>query len=207
MRDLIMRIEAKVIKDQSKSFYARYVKRWLDVFISFIAIIILLPIFLIVGLLIKLDSPGSVFYKQKRVGLNVQDFYIYKFRTMASNADKIGPTITKVGDNRVTKIGKFLRKLSLDELPQLFNVCIGKMSLVGFRPGVRENYTESDLKSRIFCVKPGITGYAQVMGRSDLTIEKKREWELKYIEDISLKTDIKIIWLTIKKVLTGESAY
>lgn len=202
-----MKNEVKVVKYEPKKFYALHVKRWIDVILSFIAIIVLLPILLVVGLLIKLDSPGPVIYKQKRVGKDVMDFYVYKFRTMVFNADKIGPTSTKVGDDRVTKFGKVLRKLSLDELPQLFNVLLGQMSLVGYRPGVRENYTESDLQSRIFCVKPGITGYAQVMGRSDLTKEKKREWELKYVEDVSLKTDIKIILLTIKKVLIGESAY
>lgn len=197
----------KKIDLNDKIFYKKYGKRWIDIVVSFIALILLLPIFLLVGLLIKIDSPGAVIYKQKRVGVGVQDFYIYKFRTMVSNADKIGPTSTKVGDSRVTKIGKILRKLSLDELPQLFNVFLGQMSLVGYRPGVQENYSERDLESRIFYIKPGITGYAQVMGRSNLTREKKRELELKYVEDVSFKTDIKIIWLTIKKVLTSESAY
>jgi len=90
-------------------------------------------------------------------------FYIYKFRTMYLNADKIGPTITREGDSRITRVGKVLRKFSIDELPQMLNVLLGQMSLVGYRPGVRENYSESDLKSKIFDLKPGITGYAQVM--------------------------------------------
>lgn len=202
-----MKIENEIIKKQSKSFYTIYVKRGIDIIVSSIAIVILVPIFLVVGVLIKLDSSGPIIYKQRRVGRDARDFYVYKFRTMVSDADKIGPTSTKLGDTRVTKIGKILRKLSLDELPQLLNVLIGQMSLVGYRPGVRKNYTENDLESSIFCVKPGITGYAQVMGRSCLTKENKRAWELKYVEDISLKTDIKIIWLTVKTVLTGESAY
>lgn len=202
-----MKNEAKVVKYEPKTFYAIHVKRWIDVILSFIAIIVLLPILLVVGLLIKLDSPGSVIYKQKRVGKDVTDFYVYKFRTMVYNADEIGPTSTKVGDNRVTKFGRILRKLSIDELPQLLNVFLGNMSLVGYRPGVRKNYKKEDLESAIFNVKPGITGYAQINGRSKLTVEEKRKWEIKYIEDISFKTDIKIIWLTIKKVLTGESAF
>lgn len=164
----------KKIDLNDKIFYKKYGKRWIDIVVSFIALILLLPIFLLVGLLIKIDSPGAVIYKQKRVGVGVQDFYIYKFRTMVSNADKIGPTSTKVGDSRVTKIGKILRKLSLDELPQLFNVFLGQMSLVGYRPGVQENYSERDLESRIFYIKPGITGYAQVMGRSNLTREDRK---------------------------------
>ncbi|WP_243467105.1 sugar transferase [Acetivibrio straminisolvens] len=146
-------------------------------------------------------------YKQKRVGQGGKDFYVYKFRTMYLNADKIGPTITKEGDRRITKVGKILRKLSIDELPQMVNVFLGQMSLVGYRPGVRENYSEADLKSRIFDLKPGITGYAQVMGRSTLTREEKRNWELKYAEDASFLVDLKIILLTIKKVVTGEAAY
>lgn len=202
-----MKNEAKIVKYEPKTFYATHVKRWMDVILSFIAIIILIPILLVVGLLIKLDSPGSVIYKQKRVGKDVKDFHVYKFRTMVSDADKIGPKSTKVGDNRVTKVGKILRKLSIDELPQLLNVFLGNMSLVGYRPGVRENYKKEDLESAIFNVKPGITGYAQINGRSKLSVEEKREWEIKYIEDISFKTDIKIILLTIKKVLTGESAF
>lgn len=190
-----------------KSFYKGYGKRLFDIIVVVPLLLILVPAFIVVAIAIKIDSSGLVIYKQKRVGKNVTDFYVYKFRTMVSNADKIGPTSTQIGDTRVTNIGKILRKLSLDELPQLLNVFLGQMSLVGYRPGVRENYKACDLESRIFCVKPGITGYAQVMGRSNLTKEKKREWELKYVEDVSLKTDIKIIWLTIKKVLTGESAY
>lgn len=189
------------------SIYKFIGKRIFDLLLAIPVVIVLSPIGVILSVLIKLDSQGPVIYKQKRVGLKGNDFYVYKFRTMVSDADKIGPTSTKVGDSRVTKIGKVLRKLSLDELPQLFNVILGQMSLVGYRPGVRENYTESDLESEIFNVKPGITGYAQVMGRSDLTKEKKREWELKYVDDVSFKTDVKIIWLTIKKVVTGESAY
>jgi len=113
--------------------------------------------------------------------------------------------ITREGDSRITRVGKVLRKFSIDELPQMLNVLLGQMSLVGYRPGVRENYSESDLKSKIFDLKPGITGYAQVMGRSMLTKEEKRNWELKYAEDVSFLLDLKILLLTIKKV-SGRSS-
>ncbi|WP_265445380.1 sugar transferase [Acetivibrio straminisolvens] len=199
--------EVKKSEPFSKTFYKLFLKRIIDIFASATALMLLMPLFIIIGIFIKIDSKGPVIYKQKRVGQGGKDFYVYKFRTMYLNADKIGPTITKEGDRRITKVGKILRKLSIDELPQMVNVFLGQMSLVGYRPGVRENYSEADLKSRIFDLKPGITGYAQVMGRSTLTREEKRNWELKYAEDASFLVDLKIILLTIKKVVTGEAAY
>lgn len=176
-------------------------KRLLDLLITIPALILLIPFFLVVAVIIKLDSSGSVIYKQKRVGKNAKEFYIYKFRTMVANADKLGPSSTKDDDNRITKVGKILRSLSIDELPQLINVLLGQMSIVGYRPGVLGNYSDSDLNSKIFSVKPGITGYAQVNGRSALTLEEKRYWENKYVEDISFLTDIKILLKTIAIVL------
>ena len=199
--------EVKKSEPFSKTFYKLFLKRIIDIFASATALMLLMPLFIIIGIFIKIDSKGPVIYKQKRVGQGGKDFYVYKFRTMYLNADKIGPTITKEGDRRITKVGKNLRKLSIDELPQMVNVFLGQMSLVGYRPGVRENYSEADLKSRIFDLKPGITGYAQVMGRSTLTREEKRNLELKYAEDASFLVDLKIILLTIKKVVTGEAAY
>ncbi|ABN53847.1 MAG TPA: sugar transferase [Hungateiclostridium thermocellum] len=199
--------EVKQSEPFSKTFYRLFVKRAIDIFVSATVLLILMPLFIIIGILIKIDSEGPVIYKQKRVGKGGKDFYIYKFRTMYLNADKIGPTITREGDSRITRVGKVLRKFSIDELPQMLNVLLGQMSLVGYRPGVRENYSESDLKSKIFDLKPGITGYAQVMGRSMLTKEEKRNWELKYAEDVSFLLDLKILLLTIKKVFLGEAAY
>ncbi|HOM02475.1 MAG TPA: sugar transferase [Acetivibrio sp.] len=190
-----------------KTFYKLFTKRIIDIFVSATILILLMPLFIVIGILIKTDSEGPVIYKQKRVGKGGKDFYVYKFRTMYLNADKIGPTITREGDSRITKVGKVLRKFSLDELPQMFNVLLGQMSLVGYRPGVRENYSEADLKSRIFDLKPGITGYAQVMGRSMLTTEEKRNWELKYAQDVCFLVDLKILMLTVKKVVTGKAAY
>ncbi len=202
-----MQIDVKQDEPFLKTVYKLLIKRIIDIFVSATVLMLLMPLFIIIGILIKIDSQGPIIYKQKRVGKGGKDFYVYKFRTMYSNADKIGPTITKEGDRRITRFGKVLRKLSLDELPQMFNVLLGQMSLIGYRPGVRENYSEADLKSRIFDLQPGITGYAQVMGRSALTTEEKRNWELKYVEDISFTVDLKIFLLTIKKVVAREAAY
>lgn len=200
--------KAKDSSSRNKNcIYKLFGKRLIDIIISLLAIIILIPVFFIIAIIIKIDSKGPVIYRQKRVGKGARDFYIYKFRTMVVNADEIGPTSTLEGDKRITKIGKILRKLSLDELPQLLNVLKGDMSLVGYRPGVRENYLPEDLESKIFTLRPGITGYAQVNGRSTLTKEEKRKWELKYIEEVSFLTDLKIIYLTGKKVIKREAAY
>lgn len=194
------------MKNFKKYIYSRYAKRGIDFLISLIALVILAPILLLIGIIIKLDSPGPIIYKQLRVGKDTKEFYIYKFRTMVSNADKIGPNKTVVQDTRITRIGGILRKFSLDELPQLINVLIGDMSLVGYRPGLKEHYSDDEIKSHLFNYKPGITGYAQINGRSKLTRDEKRSWEFKYCDDISLITDVKIIIQTIQKVIIREGA-
>lgn len=194
------------IRKRNNEFYKKYGKRLLDLIVSIPSLIILLPLFAVIGIAIKIDAKGPIIYKQKRVGKNKQDFYVYKFRTMVFNADKIGPTSTKTDDSRITRVGKVLRKFSLDELPQLANVFLGEMSIVGYRPGVRNDYSSDELEnSNLFIVKPGITGYAQVNGRSRLSLEEKRYWEKKYIRDISFSTDLKIIIKTIKVVLRTEN--
>jgi lipopolysaccharide/colanic/teichoic acid biosynthesis glycosyltransferase len=187
-----------------KILYTLYLKRIIDIFISSVSLIVLTPVFLIVTMLIINDSGFPVIYKQKRVGKNAKEFNVIKFRTMVVDADIIGPTSTVVGDNRITNIGKVLRQTSLDELPQLINVLKGEMSIVGFRPGVAENYTEEDLESIIFNLKPGITGYAQVNGRSNLTMEMKRELERRYSYEVSFLTDIKVILKTILVVFKKD---
>lgn len=186
------------------NFYKNHIKRVLDLTISVVAVIFLLPIFIVIGVLIKLDSRGPAIYKQLRVGKNTEEFNVYKFRTMVQNAEEIGPNKTSNHDSRITSIGKILRRYSLDELPQLFNVIKGDMSIVGYRPGLKEHYNEDEMKSELFNYRPGITGYAQINGRSTLTRKEKRCWEYKYCKDISLKTDVKIMILTIKKVLIKE---
>lgn len=199
-------MQTKLESEKKKNeFYKNYGKRLLDLIISIPILIILLPLFGIIGITIKMDSTGPIIYKQKRVGKDKKDFYVYKFRTMVMNADKVGPASTKYGDDRITKFGSVLRRTSIDELPQLINVLIGDMSLIGYRPGVRDEDFENKYGA-LFELKPGITGYAQVNGRSNLTPEEKRYWELKYLDDINFITDSKIIMNTLKVVFTGKGS-
>lgn len=195
------------IQNKNTTLYQLCGKRMVDIIIAFTILITFLPIFFLIAILIKLDTRGPILYKQKRVGKATKEFYVFKFRTMVVNADRIGPTSTHVGDIRITKVGTILRKLSLDELPQLINVLIGDMSIVGYRPGVKENFTDEELKSGIFSLRPGITGFAQVNGRSSLTKYEKRQWEMKYVEEVSFITDMKVLYKTVKKVIKKEAAY
>lgn len=200
------------------SFYLRFGKRLLDIIVSLISIILLLPIFVVIAILIKLDTKGPIFYIQQRVGRDFKKFGLYKFRTMVVNADKIGPLVTKDRDPRITRVGYYLRKWKLDELPQFFNVLKGDMSLVGPRPEV-ERYIDlfRDEYKVILSIKPGITDYATIhfrdeediiaqfedveKGYTEIVLPKKIELYKKYIEEISLMTDIKILFLTFLKVL------
>lgn len=195
----------KEFKVLINNLYKKYIKRLIDIMISGIAIILLLPILFFTACIIRLDSKGSIIFKQLRIGLNGKAFYIYKFRTMVQNADKVGPKSTLSNDFRITPIGRKLRAFSIDELPQLVNVLKGDMSIVGFRPGVREDYDSEYLTSKVFTVKPGITGYAQVNGRSSLTVEEKKIWENKYVEDISFLTDFRILIKTITQVIMKKN--
>lgn len=183
---------------QDQSIYARFVKRLIDIIVALILLIVISPILLIISIAIIIGSGKPIIYKQTRVGQYGKHFTIYKFRTMINGADKSG-TSTKQNDVRVTAIGKFLRKTSLDELPQLLNVIKGDMSLVGFRPDVPREAT--DYSQKKWSVKPGITGYAQVNGRSSLTLDRLIFWESKYAEDISFATDVKILIKTVGVVL------
>lgn len=195
-----------------------FFKRTFDLLVSFFAIILLSPFFIIVSLLIKMDSNGPVIFKQVRVGKNKKPFEIYKFRTMVVDAEKLGKQITVGNDNRITKIGGFLRKFKLDELPQLFNVFKGDMSFVGPRPEVPKYtnlYTEE--QNRVFEVRPGITDYASIKYRNENEIlGKSKNPEKTYIEEVmqdklkinltymkkrSIMEDFKIICETCIKIL------
>jgi undecaprenyl phosphate N,N'-diacetylbacillosamine 1-phosphate transferase len=181
------------------------IKNILDTSFSFIFLIIFSPLFLIVALAMKFLDPGPVFYKQKRVGKDEKIFLIYKFRTMVVNADKIGPVLTTDNDPRITKLGRFLRRSSIDELPQLINIVKGEMSLIGPRPEVPsivETYREEQKK--VFKVKPGLTGWAQVHGRDALTIEEKSVYDLQYIDKISFRLDFKIFLLTFPALISAK---
>ena len=196
-----------------------FFKRVLDLTISFILLTLLSPVLLVVASLTKLTSPGPVLFLQKRLGLNKRHFNVYKFRTMVVDAEKrireiehlnevSGPVFKIKNDPRITPIGRFLRKTSLDELPQLFNVLIGDMSLVGPRPLPVRDYEgfNEDWQRRRFSVKPGITCLWQVRGRSAIPFEKWMELDLQYIDKWSLWLDFEILVRTIPAVLRGSGA-
>jgi exopolysaccharide biosynthesis polyprenyl glycosylphosphotransferase len=194
-------------------------KRVLDVTVAIIAIILTAPIMLITAILIKLESPGPVIFKQVRVGKDGEHFYCYKFRSMYVDAEQRlrelqakneadGPVFKMKRDPRVTRVGRVIRKLSIDELPQLFNVLKGEMSLVGPRPALPSEvakYTYEQI-GRLHAI-PGITGLQQVSGRSDLDFKRWVELDLQYIAEQSIWKDIEILLRTIPAVLLGRGAY
>lgn len=190
-----------------RGFY-RAVKRFLDVTASFLGLVLLSPLLLAVSILIKIDSRGPVIFRQKRIGRNGKVFEIYKFRSMCVGAEKTGSGVySGKGDARVTRIGKILRATSIDELPQLLNILKGEVSFVGPRPPLTyhpwkyEEYT--DFQKRMFEVRPGITGWAQVNGRKDVEWHKRIELNVWYVDHMSLLLDIKIMFMTAFKVLTN----
>jgi exopolysaccharide biosynthesis polyprenyl glycosylphosphotransferase len=184
------------------------VKRMFDVLVTLTFLVIGWPMLLAIALGIKLSSPGPIIYKQQRIGENGRLFWVYKFRTMVPDADTRPNTDKRPDDPRVTKIGKLLRRTSLDELPNLFNVLRGEMSLVGPRPEqvfIVEQY-EPWQRQRL-AVPPGLTGWWQVNGRSDLPMHLNTQYDLYYIRNYSLLLDIKILWKTIGVVIQGKGAY
>ncbi len=190
-----------------RGFY-RAVKRFLDVTASFLGLVLLSPLMLAVSILIKIDSRGPVIFRQTRIGRNGKVFEIYKFRSMCVGAEKTGSGVySGKGDARVTRMGKILRATSIDELPQLLNILKGEMSFVGPRPPLTyhpwkyEEYT--DFQKRMFEVRPGITGWAQVNGRKDVEWHKRIELNVWYVDHMSLLLDIKIMFMTAFKVLTN----
>jgi len=183
-------------------------KRGLDIFISLSAMIILSPILVAIVIAVKLSSKGPAVFKQRRAGKNGEPFVFYKFRTMKVDVDPFGPSPKSGKDPRLTRSGRFLREYSLDELPQLFNILKGDMSIVGPRPLYLSQMSEwSQRQKKRLLVKPGLTGLAQTQGRGELTLEEKLELDVKYVETSSLLTDIKIILATIAQVFGRKSIY
>lgn len=195
------------------------VKRGIDVFLSSIALIILLPVFAIIALAIKLESKGPIFFKHTRIGKEGKIIKIYKFRSMVQNAEELIKKFTpeqmkeykenyKLADDpRITKVGKFLRKTSLDELPQLINIIKGDLSIIGPRPVVQEELEKYGANTQKFLsVTPGLTGYWAANGRSDTTYEERMQMELFYIDNLSFKMDIKVFFKTIEAVIKRKGA-
>ena len=188
----------------------RVLKRILDIAVAVIALIILSPVMLITAVMIKLDSKGPVLYSQERVGLYGKIFFVHKFRSMKQDAEaKCGPVLAAEGDTRITKFGRLMRATRLDELPQLFNVLKGEMSIVGPRPErpffVKQFIAQKPEYDYRHNVKPGITGLAQIAGKYNTSAYDKLIYDLLYIQDVSVKTDLMIMLQTFKVLLTKSS--
>ncbi|MBR5012225.1 MAG: sugar transferase [Clostridia bacterium] len=187
--------------------YEKFIKNAIDIFLSFLACVVLSPFYLLIMLAIKIDSKGPVFFKQKRIGKNKTEFNILKFRTMRIDTPHDMPThLLENPEQYITKVGKFLRKTSLDELPQIFNILAGQMSIIGPRPALwnqfdliaeRDKYGAND-------IKPGLTGWAQINGRDELEIPVKARLDGEYVERMSFCFDVKCFFGTIVSVLKSD---
>ena len=190
-------------------------KRLFDIVFGLLGILLSLPVFIVISLFIKIESRGSVFFKQARLGKNLEPFFIYKFRSMIEGAEQMEAGIfNEENDSRVTKVGNFLRNTSLDEIPQLFNIIRGDMSFVGPRPPV--TYELGDLNQLTqefidrFRMKPGLTGLAQVSGRNELSWDEKVKYDNRYIElfeKYGILIDIKLLFLTVVKIIKNEGRH
>lgn len=187
-------------------------KRVADFIFSLLLLIVVSPLLIIVSIAIKVESKGPVFFKQKRLGLYGETFKIYKFRSMVENAEKIGTGVYSFkGDSRVTKVGAFIRKTSIDELPQLLNILKGEMSVIGPRPTLEyhpwpfEDYTDEQKKR--FNLRPGVTGLAQINGRKEVPWPERIVLDVKYTMNVSMMLDLKIFLKTIFKVLAMGDNY
>ena len=200
------------------SFYEA-IKRLIDIICSFVGILVLSPLFIIIAIIIKFTSKGPVFFSQKRVGRNGKEFDMYKFRSMVVNAEELkeklaaqnemsGPMFKMKDDPRVTKVGKFIRKTSIDELPQLWNILKGDMSLVGPRPSLPKEVAQFDewMYKRLE-VKPGLTCYWQVSGRNNIDFEDWMKLDVKYVEERNLWIDIKLIFKTVGVLFGDKNAH
>jgi undecaprenyl phosphate N,N'-diacetylbacillosamine 1-phosphate transferase len=193
--------------------YKNYIKPILDFIIALLALPFLLLIILIIGICIKLEDGGSIFYIAERRGKNGKPFKMYKFRSMKENAPQIrnadGSTYNSKDDSRLTKVGRFIRETSIDELPQILNILFGHMSIVGNRPTLYsgKKFAKDSVQMRRNQLKPGITGYAQAYVRNSVSVEKRYEYDIKYIEEVSFILDLKIIIKTITVIWQKKDIY
>ena len=209
---------SEVIENERSNILYEVIKRIIDIVASFTGLILLSPLILIVSMLIKLESKGEVIFKQKRVGLNGKEFYMYKFRSMVFNAEELkeqlesqnemsGPMFKIKDDPRITKVGKFIRKTSIDELPQLINVIKGDMSLVGPRPSLPKEVEKFEqwMMERLE-VKPGVTCIWQISGRNNIGFDEWVEMDIEYIKTRNLWLDIKLIFKTVGVLFGDDNA-
>ena len=209
---------SEVIENERSNVLYEVIKRIIDIVASFTGLIVLSPLMLVVSILIKLESKGEVIFKQKRVGLNGKEFYMYKFRSMVINAEELkeqlesqnemsGPMFKIKDDPRITKVGKFIRKTSIDELPQLINVIKGDMSLVGPRPSLPKEVKKFEqwMMERLE-VKPGLTCIWQISGRNNIDFEDWMKLDIKYVRERSFKLDMKLILKTVLVLLGDKNA-
>lgn len=182
-----------------------FVKRFTDIIISILSLIITSPIFLLSAIFIKLESKGPIFFLHERTGFNGKTFKMIKFRGMIDNALNFGPGITQINDPRITKVGKFLRRTSIDELPQFINVLKGEMSIIGPRPEITSiTATYNDQQKKVLNFLPGITGISQVNGRQTLTPEQRTKMEIDYYSHETFLNDLKVFFQTFWVIISNE---
>lgn len=183
-------------------------KRGSDIIVSILALIILAPLLVVIGIIIKLSSSGQALFSQQRAGRDGKPFVFYKFRTMKKEVDPFGPSPKSGKDTRLTRVGRFLREYSLDELPQFYNILRGDMSLIGPRPLYLSQIEEWNERQKMrLLVRPGLTGLAQIRGRGGLNREEKLELDVQYVETAGFLTDINIILETVVRVLGRKGIY
>ena len=217
----VLELEQKDTKTKIRKLeiYNKYIKKIIDKLISTVSLVILSPVFLIIAICIKLESKGPVFFIHKRIGKNGKKIGMYKFRTMVPNAEELIKKFTPEqmkefkenfkleNDPRITKVGKILRKTSLDELPQLINILKGELSIIGPRPVIGEELEKyGENKEKFLSVTPGLTGYWAANGRSNTSYDERMKMELYYIDNMTWKMDIKVFFKTIISVLKKEGA-
>lgn len=183
------------------------IKRMLDFILSFVGVCVLLPVFVVLSIIIRMDSPGPVFFKQKRVGIHKSHFYILKFRTMRTDTPKDTPThMLTNAEQYITRVGRILRRTSLDELPQIINILKGDMSIIGPRPALWNQYDLLEERDKYGAndIKPGLTGLAQINGRDKLEISMKAKLDGEYTEKMSFEMDVKCFCKTVLSVIKSE---
>ena len=196
----------KICFDWRKSMYNKFFKRFIDIALSFLGGVVLLPVFLIVALAIYIDDPGPIIFKQKRVGRNKEYFFLHKFRSMKVKTPDVPTHLLENPEQYITKVGKFIRKFSIDELPQVYDILFGKMSIIGPRPALWNQYDLIEERDKYGAndIRPGLTGWAQINGRDELEIDEKARLDGEYVQKMSFLFDVKCFFGTILSVIRSD---